>query len=204
MQLLKKTKREVVSEFRCGEILEGARRVFAQKGFQDATVDDIAEAVGLAKGTLYLYFKSKQHIYLEALRHDLQALHEQARQAVAAAPTARLRLRAFLAIRARYSDSNRDFFRIYHSEFSKGIVHPTLLPKELRELYAQHVNLLRTVVRECAARGEIRAVNEEALTLVIMELSRSMVINRIMGWSKTEVDADVDFVLDLLWKGIGV
>ena len=44
-----KTKQEVVSEFRCGTILEAARRVFAKKGFELATVDDIAEAAGVAK-----------------------------------------------------------------------------------------------------------------------------------------------------------
>lgn len=202
MPLAKKTKRDVVSEFRCGEILEGARRVFAEKGFEETTVDDIAAAVGLAKGTLYLYFKSKQQIYLEALRHDLLAMHQQATLAVAAAPTAQQKLRAFLVTRARYSDRNRDFFRIYHSEFNKGVVHPNTLPPDLRELYQQHVGLLRSVLSECVSRGEIRTLDEEALTLAIMELSRSMVINRIMGWSKSEADADVDFVLDLLWKGM--
>ena len=42
MPVLGKTKQEVLSEFRCSEILEAARRVFAKKGFSRATVEDIA------------------------------------------------------------------------------------------------------------------------------------------------------------------
>src|SRR5260370_32603480 len=45
-----KTKQEVVSEFRCGTILEAARKVFAKKGFEAATVDDVAEAVWRRQG----------------------------------------------------------------------------------------------------------------------------------------------------------
>jgi AcrR family transcriptional regulator len=65
----KATKQEVVSEFRCNEILDAARKIFAKKGFADATMDEIAATCGLAKGTLYLYFKSKRDVYLRTLQH---------------------------------------------------------------------------------------------------------------------------------------
>jgi AcrR family transcriptional regulator len=70
----KRTKQEVVTEFRCAEILEAARKVFAKKGFVDATMDDIAAATGLAKGTLYLYFKSKRDVYMKTLQEGLTEL----------------------------------------------------------------------------------------------------------------------------------
>jgi AcrR family transcriptional regulator len=52
----RKTKQEMVAEFRVTEILDAARKVFAQKGFAETTVDQIAEEAGVAKGTVYLYF----------------------------------------------------------------------------------------------------------------------------------------------------
>ena len=64
MSALKKTKQDVVSEFRSAEIVGVARKVFARKGFHDATVDEIAETAGLAKGTVYVYFRSKRSLYL--------------------------------------------------------------------------------------------------------------------------------------------
>ncbi len=44
MPVMGKSKEEVLAEFRATEILEAARRVFAEKGFHDATIDDVAES----------------------------------------------------------------------------------------------------------------------------------------------------------------
>ena len=53
-----------VSEERKDQILDAATDVFAEKGFNEARMDDIVEESGLSKGTLYWYFKSKDEIIL--------------------------------------------------------------------------------------------------------------------------------------------
>jgi len=45
------------------KILEVAETVFAEKGFHATKVDEIASRAGVAKGTVYLYFKSKEHLF---------------------------------------------------------------------------------------------------------------------------------------------
>ena len=57
------TKEAVVAAFRRGELLSAALRVFGAKGFEPATMDAIAEEAQVAKGTIYLYYPSKQAIY---------------------------------------------------------------------------------------------------------------------------------------------
>ena len=81
------TKKEVVSEFRRSGILKAARKVFARHGYDGATMDDVAEACSIAKGTLYLYFKSKRQIYLGVLKQDLHSLREETGRAIEAAET---------------------------------------------------------------------------------------------------------------------
>lgn len=54
-------------EERREELLSAARRVFAQKGFHDAKVGDIAASAGVAKGTVYLYFPDKRSIFVELI-----------------------------------------------------------------------------------------------------------------------------------------
>src|SRR5262245_51077580 len=58
------TRREREREERRHQILEAAANVFKSKGFAAATMDDVAAAAELSKGTLYLYFKSKDDLYL--------------------------------------------------------------------------------------------------------------------------------------------
>jgi AcrR family transcriptional regulator len=57
-------RREREKEQRHNDIIDAAERVFFSKGLENATMDDVAEEVELSKGTLYLYFKSKEEIYL--------------------------------------------------------------------------------------------------------------------------------------------
>jgi AcrR family transcriptional regulator len=57
-------RREREKEQRHNDIIDAAERVFFSKGMENATMDDVAEEVELSKGTLYLYFKSKEEIYL--------------------------------------------------------------------------------------------------------------------------------------------
>lgn len=61
-----------VSEERKHQIMNAAEDVFAQKGFSDARMDDIAEETGLSKGTLYLYYKSKDDLIIAILDRIFQ------------------------------------------------------------------------------------------------------------------------------------
>lgn len=65
-------KRRVPTEQRRAEILEAALGLFGSKGFNETTMEEVAGAAGVAKGTIYLYFESKEHLLL-ALKKDFMA-----------------------------------------------------------------------------------------------------------------------------------
>lgn len=55
------------------QILDGARHVFLEQGFDSASMNDIAEAAGVSKGTLYVYFDSKEALFRELVREEKAA-----------------------------------------------------------------------------------------------------------------------------------
>ena len=57
-------RKEREKQARQDAILEAAREIFFAKGLDQATIDDIAEKAELSKGTIYLYFKSKEELYI--------------------------------------------------------------------------------------------------------------------------------------------
>ena len=61
-----------VSDERKAQIINAAEGVFAKKGFDEARMDDIADETGLSKGTLYLYFKSKDDLIIAILDRIFQ------------------------------------------------------------------------------------------------------------------------------------
>ena len=77
-----KERKEREREARKNAILEAAKTVFFQKGLHAATMDQIAEAAELSKGTLYLYFPNKEELYISIFLEGLELLHERFEKAV--------------------------------------------------------------------------------------------------------------------------
>jgi AcrR family transcriptional regulator len=67
-------RREREKQRRREDILEAAKSLFFSKGFRDTTIDDIAKATELARGTIYLYFQSKEEVYATILETGLDTL----------------------------------------------------------------------------------------------------------------------------------
>lgn len=55
------------------QILEGARKVFLAKGFDGASMNDIAKVAGVSKGTLYVYFENKERLFVELIAEEKRA-----------------------------------------------------------------------------------------------------------------------------------
>ena len=70
-ELARKTRKEVLSEWRHQEILEAARRIFARLSYAAANVEEIAKEAGMAKGTIYVHIKSKEEVFATVLVADL-------------------------------------------------------------------------------------------------------------------------------------
>jgi AcrR family transcriptional regulator len=197
-----RTKQDVVAEFRCAEIVRAARKVFSKKDFRDATVDEIAEVAGLAKGTVYQYFPSKQEVYLAALRQGIGELVERTRARTDQAVGLEAKLETFIRTRVEYLEENRDFFNAYHAWFG-SITHPASLNAELRELYRAQLDYLAAMLHQAQELGEIKISSVETAAGTIYEASRGLMLRRVLGWSKATVDEDIQALTSILWKGIG-
>ncbi|MCX5827750.1 MAG: TetR/AcrR family transcriptional regulator, partial [Deltaproteobacteria bacterium] len=74
MGLEERRKRE--KENRKNAILKAARKLFFDKGFKNVTVESIAKKAELSKGSVYLYFQSKEDIYTQILLSDIDKFHK--------------------------------------------------------------------------------------------------------------------------------
>src|SRR5690242_11117479 len=117
----KPTRSDVLTEYRRDALLQAAIRVFGEHGFDCATMERIAQQAGVAKGTTYLYYRSKQNIYDAALSHGLAELDARTRDAFDRAPNLHDAIPAFVTARAHYFLEHRDFFRMYVAAISRQI-----------------------------------------------------------------------------------
>lgn len=196
----KKTKHEVICEFRSTEILRAACGVFARQGFEGATVDDIANAAGLAKGTVYVYFPSKRELYRKAIEQGIAGLIAATEQSMQAAPAAVDKIQAFVGARLRFAEENRDFMALYQAEF--GNLRPSHNDKELKHFYGQQVASLEAALAEAVRQGQVRAMRAGSAAFFVYELTSALVTQRLLGWSRASVDEDVRLLCNLIWKGL--
>lgn len=203
MAVAGKTKKDVLLEFRTAEILEAARTVFAQRGFGGATIDAIALAAGVAKGTVYLYFDSKRELFLASLREGVLALHAEVAVQMGAATTCEGKLHAFIAGRFEYFSRNREFFRIYYTEFSHLIAGTANAQPEFQDLYEQQASLLESVLADGIALGQLRPFDVPRTARLIYDLIRAALAQHILHGAEEAPEAPISSLYDFVWKGIG-
>jgi AcrR family transcriptional regulator len=194
--------RKVATEKRRCAILQAARAVFARQGYASTVVDDIAAQAGIAKGTLYLYFPSKEQIYLAALLEEARQLDAESRAAMSAAPTWREKLGAYMQVRLNYFESHQDFLRIYMSEFRGMFMQGKMIDAEFMNLLQQGEAQLAQVFAAAIARGDIRPVDPELAAATVSDLSRGLMERQLRNWGRPVGPDDGAFALDVLCRAL--
>jgi len=141
-------------EARVKTIMTAALDQFSKVGFEAARLDDIAHAAGVAKGTIYLYFDSKERLLEALVASTISAPLEALEQSVSGstAPASEL-LRQFGAFMTQ-SAADADRRRVMHLVFSEGARFPALARFHHREVIARGAALVRAIIAKGRASGE--------------------------------------------------
>lgn len=105
-------RREKEKEIRRNDIIEAAEAVFFAKGYNQATMDDVAKAAEFSKRTLYVYFSSKEQIYFEIMTRGYRLMLEMLRQAILEHPAANAlgSIRQMGEVFYRFSKEHPEYF----------------------------------------------------------------------------------------------
>jgi AcrR family transcriptional regulator len=199
-----KSKEDIVQEYRVHSIQDAAMRVIARRGMSAATMQEIAEEAGVAKGTIYLYFRDRDELVEKTFDRALGALHERIDAAIAIDEPFEQKLRALLAAKMEFFREHREFFRLYMSlRIPEGSPQQQRRQKRTcQPQYQSRIARFSEVLEEAMARGEIRRMNPARLALLIIEGSNAIVIERVMEEAPPAEQDDVDLMVGLILDGI--
>jgi AcrR family transcriptional regulator len=170
-------------------LLDAAERVFGELGFYDASIVKVTEAAGVAQGTFYLYFSSKQEIFEELVR-DLNArvrhaMQESASQGRDRIEAERLGFRAYF----RFTAEHPAIYRIIRqAEFAA--------PAMLRYHYDRITDGYVEALRAASASGEIAAVDPEVTAWALMAMGEMLGMRWLLWNGHGEMPAEVLNALD--------
>ena len=147
-------------EARRQEILAAAECLFSKNGFFKTSMAEIATAAQFAMGTVYRFFKSKEEIYISIVEAKVEELAELLDKAIAKEKSSGDKLNAFIQVKLAYADRNRDFFRIYVSEWS-GFewTIKSAFGERVWKLYMAQVDLVADLIRQGIRRKEFRKID---------------------------------------------
>lgn len=145
------------------EILAAAARVFRRKGYHAARIQDVADAVGMRKGSLYYYISSKEDLLRGLVEAPLLALNEATRALLETGHPPAAKLERIIEAHLRLLQEHRDTIGIFLREDLALLADAS--DRDLRALAREYEDLLEALVREGMARGDFAADLDPRLTV---------------------------------------
>jgi TetR/AcrR family fatty acid metabolism transcriptional regulator len=134
-------------------ILRAAVKVFAKKGFFASRVSEIAKAAGVADGTIYLYFKSKDEVLTSLFEDRMSRLLEAMRREIRDAPDASTRVRRLIELQLGLLEGERDLAEVVTVNLRQS---NKLLKQFGAKMFTEYLDVMAAVVADGQERGEMR------------------------------------------------
>lgn len=150
------------------QILAAARRVFAEKGYDGATVADIVAAAGVAQGTFYLYFSSKEAVVIELANIHLSKVAEAIMAAYEPARPLAESIRTMIHAAFEVASENRDLARLVRFTLDVGKVEAAEATRHREAM----VSAVAGILAQRMETGELNPIDPEIAARLINGLVR--------------------------------
>lgn len=163
-------------------------------------MDEIAKEVGIAKGTIYLYFRSKKEIYKAVLDHDMEFLGKSTLERIDAESTLKGKIRAFTLVRLQNAEEKKEFFRI----MDLGSGSYPLTRSQYYQWLRAPVLRLASAIEDASQQGEIRRLPSEKVAWIIADMTRGVIQRRLLGQNDSEPAEDAEFLSNFIWTALAI
>lgn len=179
-------------------------RVIARKGMAAATMQEIAEEAGVAKGTIYLYFRDRDELVEKTFETAITQLLGKVERALESESAVEQKIRAAIAAKFAFFRENREFFRLYiQLRLPEGDAQQQRRHKRTCEpQYRSSVARFAEILQAAMDRGEIRRFDSHRLALFIVEGSNAIVVERVTEETSPSEQDDVEFLTQVIMGGI--
>lgn len=196
------TRKEIDRQRREEDFLSTAERLFAQKGYHNTSIEDIAGEAKYATGTVYRYFETKEALYAVLMERQSRKYLAFLREQVAEARTPCDKLRALVNGKVEFFMRHKEFFRIYAAE--GAILRWTFrdrFQEQLKGVYQEYHAFLQETFRACMKPGGLRRMDAEKLASVFSGMVNYLLLEALNDETADALEQARAFLLELLERG---
>jgi TetR/AcrR family transcriptional regulator, fatty acid metabolism regulator protein len=181
-------------------ILRAAIDVFAERGYFNAQVADVARAAGVAAGTVYLYFKSKDDLLVSIFERSMRVALDEGRRVIATTPDPRARLRQFARLHLGRLGRDRNLAVVFQVELRQST---KFMERFSSTLLRDYLGLIRDAIADGQAAGMFRGdIKPTVAAKVLFGALDEMATNWILSRRRYNLESEADPVLDLFLNGV--
>lgn len=190
-----------VSQERKDQILEAATRVFTQRGFSDARMDDIVEEAGLSKGALYWYFESKEALITAIVDRvfDWETAHM--REIIASDVSAPRKIEALIEITVQDLGKMKPLMPILF-EFWSLSLRKESVNQAIKRYYQRFLNLIESVIQQGIAVGDFRQVDVARASIMFGAVFEGTMLMWAYFPDRVDFEEQFKITLDIFLQGL--
>jgi TetR/AcrR family transcriptional regulator, fatty acid metabolism regulator protein len=182
------------------QIVEAAIRVFARNGYYNSRVSDIAREAGIASGTIYLYFRTKEEILVTLFREKMAAFVAHLRREIAGESDAEVKIRRLVELHFTVLEQSPALAEVVQVELRQG--HKFFRGASAHEVSA-YFELIGSVLEEGVASGHFRAdVPVKVATKVLFGAMDQIATSWVLGKRGYRLVDAADAVATIFLKGV--
>ncbi len=172
-------------------IITAAAKLFGERGYHNSTTADIAVAAGVAAGTIYIYFSSKEELLVAVFEEFLGKHMDRLREGVAREATPQAKLQCLLQLGLELMQGNPDSARIFLSQLRQSTDMIKAVSKRSSRAYK---DIIEEVLREGVSSGLCRDVSVHATATMLFGAFQ----NTVLDWVADDCSYDVTTLTDEL------
>jgi TetR/AcrR family fatty acid metabolism transcriptional regulator len=182
-------------------ILKAATQVFAQNGFFQSQVADVARAAGIAAGTVYLYFRSKDDLLVSIFERTMQEAIAEGRAALDAVDDPCERLTRIARLHLERLGRDRDLAVVFQIELRQSV---KFMEQFSSTFLRDYLGLIRETIAAGQASGAFRDnISPTVAAKVFFGALDEMATNWVLSRRRYSLPAEADAVVDLFVSGVG-
>ncbi|HWZ12071.1 MAG TPA: TetR/AcrR family transcriptional regulator [Acidobacteriaceae bacterium] len=181
-------------------ILDAAVQVIAEHGFFNARVSEIASRAGVADGTVYLYFKNKDHILREAIDTAFRNFFDRAKQEIQTVSSARMQLELLARLHLETLAAHRNLAIVMQTEVRQSA---RFIAEFSHQHLVDYLNLVREVIRLGQEQGLFREdISDRLVAHCMFGALDEMVSSWVFTGRPFDPDKIASAVMNLIFSGI--
>jgi len=135
------------------QIIDAAIKVFADKGFYNAKVADVAHTAGVADGTIYLYFKNKDDLLISLFESKMEMILARFNATLQTAPSATEKLKRFIQLHFQMIEQDQNLAEVFQVELRQS---SKFLKDYHNQKFIDFLNVIGQIIKEGQQSGEFR------------------------------------------------